>query len=150
MYKNPFFCDKPSHIRFLFFTFWPSSFELVGSGEFPSNDKIRESFEDELDKIFISNEKESNEENKGLLFDEEGLNYNKELSSIEINKGKSDIHLSFRQVSFFDNSYLSSFSSVLHSQNLSEAFLFFFINFFINDEGKAQIPFKKNVKLIKL
>ena len=63
----------PSHIRFLFFTFCPSSFKLVDSEEFPSNDKKSESFEDELDKIFISNEKESNEENKGLLFDEEGL-----------------------------------------------------------------------------
>ena len=54
---------------FLFFTFFLSSFEFNGSDEFPSNDKEIESFEVELNKIFISNEKESSDENKGLLSD---------------------------------------------------------------------------------
>ena len=43
----------PNHLRFLFFTFCPNSFELVGSNEFSSKDKERESFENELNKIFI-------------------------------------------------------------------------------------------------
>ena len=86
-----------------FFTFFLSSFEFADLDDFSSNDKERESLENKLNKIFISNEEESSDENKGLLSDEEDLNNTKELSSIEIDKGRSDIHLSFRQISVFDN-----------------------------------------------
>ena len=93
---------------------YQSSFEFYGSHEFYFNDKERESFEATLNRIYNSNENESIGENKELLSDEEGLN----------DKGKSDIHLSFRQVSIFDNTAFIFIFFGLISQNSPEGFYF--------------------------
>ena len=75
------------------------------------------SSDEESDKILDSN--------KGLLSDEAGLlSDSNELSSIILDKGKSEVHLSFRQVSGFNPTAFSDFS-------------FTFMIFLITEQGKG-------------
>ena len=93
----------------------------------------------ESDKISKSNE--------GLLSDESDLSDNVELSSIEIDKGKSDIHLSFRQVSKFNLDTWSFSFFGLTTQDIRADFSFFFMIFLITGDGKGLTPVKAECKI---
>ena len=97
-----------------------------------------------------SDEFESDEiskSNEGLLSDESDLSDNVELSSIEIDKGKSDIHLSFRQVSKFNLTAWSFSFFGLTTQDLSADFSFFFMIFLITGDGKGKAPIRSECKI---
>jgi hypothetical protein len=108
--------------------------EEEGSDNEKSSDETGKS-----DKISKSNE--------GLLSDEPDLSDNVELSSIEIDKGKSDIHLSFRQVSKFNLDTWSFSFFGLTTQDLPADFSFFFMIFLITGDGKGLTPVKAECKI---
>ena len=88
------------------------------------------SSDEESDKILDSN--------KGLLSDEAGLlSDSNELSSIILDKGKSEVRLSFRQVSgFIPNAFTFSFFG-LTTQDIPKDFSFTFMIFLITEQGKG-------------
>ena len=88
------------------------------------------SSDEESDKILDSN--------KGLLSDEAGLlSDSNELSSIILDKGKSEVHLSFRQVSGFNPTAFSFSFFGLTTQDIPKDFSFTFMIFLITEQGKG-------------
>ena len=88
------------------------------------------SSDEESDKILDSN--------KGLLSDKAGLlSDSNELSSIILDKGKSEVHLSFRQVSGFNPTDFTFSFFGLTTQNIPIDFSFTFMIFLITEQGKG-------------
>ena len=88
------------------------------------------SSDEESDKILDSN--------KGLLSDEAGLlSDSNELSSIILDKGKSEVHLSFRQVSGFNPTAFTFSFFGLTTQDIPIDFSFTFMIFLITEQGKG-------------
>ena len=88
------------------------------------------SSDEESDKILDSN--------KGLLSDEAGLlSDSNELSSIILDKGKSEVRLSFRQVSGFNPTDFTFSFFGLTTQNIPIDFSFIFMIFLITEQGKG-------------
>ena len=88
------------------------------------------SSDEESDKILDSN--------KGLLSDEAGLlSDSNELSSIILDKGKSEVRLSFRQVSGFNPTDFTFSFFGLTTQDIPIDFSFTFMIFLITEQGKG-------------
>ena len=88
------------------------------------------SSDEESDKILDSN--------KGLLSDEAGLlSDSNELSSIILDKGKSEVRLSFRQVSGFNPTAFTFSFFGLTTQDIPIDFSFTFMIFLITEQGKG-------------
>ena len=88
------------------------------------------SSDEESDKILDSN--------KGLLSDKAGLlSDSNELSSIILDKGKSEVRLSFRQVSGFNPTDFTFSFFGLTTQDIPKDFSFTFMIFLITEQGKG-------------